>query len=94
MFLPVACVDTGVFDRVARMDHHTVPHIDTHMGDWPGAVVGLRKEDQIPRSCVSGRYIGALIENPGCRGAGQIVNAAGRIDPADKTGTVEGSGRT
>lgn len=42
VFLPVVRVDTGVFDGVARMDHHTVAHIDTHMGDWPGAVIRPR----------------------------------------------------
>ncbi len=54
------------------MDNHTVPHIDTNMGYWPGAVVSPGKEDQISRPCVSGRYIDALIEYPGCRGAGQV----------------------
>lgn len=90
MLLPVVRIDTGVFDGVARVDHHAVSHIDTHMGNRAVAVIGFRKENQISGPCVSGRYIGALIENPCCRGAGQVVDAAGRIDPADKAGTVKG----
>lgn len=92
MILPVIRVDTGIFDGVVHMDHHTVPHIDTHMRYWLGKVASPGKEDQIPRPCFSVRYIGALIDNPCFRGRGQVVDAAGRIDPADKAGTVEGGG--
>lgn len=57
------------------MHHHSVSHIDTHMGNGPITVIGSREKDDIPGPCVSGRYIGALIENPLRRGTGQIVDA-------------------
>ena len=33
MGLPVTCVEVGVADGVAAMEHPAVAHIDAHMGD-------------------------------------------------------------
>lgn len=51
MALPVACIDIRVRDRVAAVDHHSIPHINPHVACAAG-VVGALEENQIPRPCV------------------------------------------
>ena len=46
MGLPVARVEVGVADGIARMDHHPVPHIDTTVGN-AACIIGALKKDQI-----------------------------------------------
>lgn len=46
MTLPIPCVQVGVADGVAAMDHPIVSHIDTYMGD-SGGVIGAFKEYQV-----------------------------------------------
>ena len=44
--LPVVCVQVGILDGVAAVQHHPITHIDAHMGH-PGCIVGAHEEHQI-----------------------------------------------
>ena len=46
MGLPVTCVEVGVADGVATMEHPTIAHIDAHMGD-PRRVISPREKYQV-----------------------------------------------
>ena len=46
MGLPVACVQVGILDGIAAVQHHPVANIDTHMGHAAG-VVGAHEEHQV-----------------------------------------------
>lgn len=46
MGLPVACVEIGILDGVARVEHPAVPHIDAAMGH-AGGIVGAGKEHKV-----------------------------------------------
>ena len=46
MGLPVACVQVGILDGVAAVQHHPVTYINAHMGH-AGCVVGAHEEHQI-----------------------------------------------
>ena len=89
MFLPVGRADTGVFDGVATVNHHIVAHINADVGDRPGAVIGAGKENQISGPGFILWNDGALVVNPGCRGAGQVVNAGMGVYPAHKARAVK-----
>ena len=84
MLLPVRCVDIGVLDWGATVDHHPVTHINPYMGHRPRAVIGSREKDNVPRFGFGGRNNRALIVNALRCGTGQVVNAAVGKDPADK----------
>ena len=66
------------------MNHHIVAHINADVGDRPGAVIGAGKENQISGPGFILWNDGALVVNPGCRGAGQVVNAGMGVYPAHK----------
>ena len=46
MRLPVACVEIGVPDGIATMEHPAIAHIDAHMGN-AGGIVSPGKEHEI-----------------------------------------------
>ena len=75
------------------MEHHPVAHINPHMGHRAGAVIGSREKDNVARLCLGGGNDGTLVVNALRRGTGQVVDAAGRVHPADKARTVKGGGR-
>lgn len=75
------------------MEHHPVAHINPHMGHRAGAVIGSREKDNVAGLCLGGGNDSALVVNALRRGTGQVVDAAGRVHPADETRTVKGSGR-
>ena len=75
------------------MQHHPVAHINPHMGHRAGAVIGSREKDNVARLCLGGGNDGALVVNALRRGTGQVMDAAGRVHPADKARTVKGGGR-
>ena len=58
-----------------------------------GAVIGSREKDNVARLCLGGGNDGALVVNALRRGTGKVVDAAGRVHPADKARTVKGGGR-
>ncbi len=91
MLLPVWCVDVGVGNGVAAVDHHAVTDIDAHMGG-PSGVVGSLEEDQVAGPGVGGGYRGADAQKPV---GGLAAHApAGMVDdPGDEAGAVKGSGR-
>ena len=71
------------------MEHHPVAHINSHMGYRAGAVIGSREKDNVAGLCLGGRNDSALVVNALRRGTGQVVDAAGRVHPADKARTVK-----
>ena len=75
------------------MEHHPVAHINPHMGHRAGAVIGSREKDNVAGLCLGGGNDSALVVNALRRGTGQVVDAAGRVHPADKARTVKGGGR-
>ena len=75
------------------MKHHPVAHINPHMGHRAGAVIGSREKDNVAGLCLGGRNDSTLVVNALRRGTGQVVDAAGRVHPADKARTVKGGGR-
>ena len=89
MFLPVGRADTGVFDGGATVNHHIVAHINSNVGDRPGAGIGAGKENQIPGLSFTSRHNGALVVYPRRRGAGQVVNAGMGVYPADEARAVK-----
>ena len=46
MGLPVTCVEVGILDGVAAMQHHPIAHIDAYMR-YAGCVVGAHEKHQI-----------------------------------------------
>ena len=46
MRLPVACVEIGIPDGIATMEHPAIAHIDTHMGN-AGGIISPGEEHQI-----------------------------------------------
>ena len=89
MFLPVGRADTGVFDGGATVNHHIVAHINSNVGDRPGAGIGTGKENQVPGPGFGFRHNGALVVYPRRRGAGQVVNAGMGVYPADEARAVK-----
>ena len=74
------------------MDHPVVTNVDAHMGN-AGSVIGALEEHQISRLCIGRGNRGADVAQS--LGAESADTPSGMIDdPAYKTGTVEGSGRT
>jgi len=69
------------------MKHHPVAHINPHMGHRAGAVIGSREKDNVAGLCLGGGNDSALVINALRRGTGQVVDAAGRVHPADKART-------
>ena len=67
------------------MKHHPVAHINPHMGYRAGAVIGSREKDNVAGLCLGGGNDSTLVINALRRGTGQVVDAAGRVHPADKT---------
>ena len=62
------------------------------MGHRAGAVIGSREKDNVAGLCLGGGNDSALVINALRRGTGQVVDAAGRVHPADKARTVKGGG--
>ena len=75
------------------MKHHPAAHINPHMGYRAGAVIGSREKDNVAGLCLGGGNDSTLVVNALRRGTGQVVDAAGRVHPADKARTVKGGGR-
>ena len=73
-----------------RDRHHPVAHINPHMGYRAGAVIGSREKDNVAGLCLGGRNDSTLVVNALRRGTGQVVDAAGRVHPADKARIVKG----
>ena len=48
MVLPVGCIDAGILNGVASMNHLTIAHIDSHMADI-GRIIGALKENDVTR---------------------------------------------
>ena len=73
------------------MKHHPVAHINPHMGHRAGAVIGSREKDNVAGLCLGGRNDSTLVVNALRRGTGQVVDAAGRVHPADDDSIVRGT---
>lgn len=85
--LPVAGVQIGVGNRVSAMQHHSIAHINTHMGDTAG-VIGAHEEHQITGLGVGYRR-GDIVEPLGAQPPG-IAQAGIGQHIADEAGTVKG----
>ena len=92
MALPVACVDAGVLDGIAAMEHHPVSHIDTHMGGAGGVVCAL-EEDQVAGARLRSGNPRTDTQQAGCAQPPEVpAHAAVVAHIADEAGTVEGRG--
>lgn len=92
MGLPVAGFDGSIGNGVAAMDHHSVAHIDTHMGST-ACVIGALKEDQISGLCgAAGNDIADVHQTAGGQSADTPSVSAIIDDPTDEAGAVEGCG--
>ena len=65
----------------------------THLDVYKRQVIGSREKDNVAGLCLGGGNDSALVINALRRGTGQVVDAAGRVHPADKARTVKGGGR-
>ena len=84
--LPVTCIQIGVGNRVSTMQHHSIAHINTHMGDTAG-VIGAHEEHQITGLGVGYRR-GDIVEPLGAQPPG-VTQAGVCQHIADKAGTVK-----
>ena len=93
MTLPVRCIDTGVFNRIAAVYHHTVSAINPHMAHRSCRVVSACKKDNVPRFRLCRRNRSTLVINALRRSPWQVMHPAVGKYPADKAGTVKAGGR-
>ena len=63
MGLEIRGVHGGVLDGVSGVDHHAVPHIDGHMGNWTYTVVSAGEKHNVPWLGLRGRNDGALVKD-------------------------------
>lgn len=63
MALPVLCVDIGVADGIAAVDHPIVSHIDAYMGN-ARCIIGSFEENQITGLCIAAGDWGADVIKP------------------------------
>ena len=90
VFCPIPAIGGSVADRVAAMNHHTISHIQTNMGYWPGAVIGGVEENQIPRLCFSRWNGSTMIEKTGCCCTPYAANTGFIDDPTHKARAIKG----
>ena len=88
MGLPVTCVQVGILDGIAAMQHHPVAHIDAYMGH-AGCVVGAHEEHQITGLGVGYRG-GNVVEPLGAQPPG-IAQATVGQHITDKAAAIERS---
>ena len=86
MGLPVACVQVGILDGVAAMQHHPVAHIDAYMR-YAGCVVGTHEEHQIAGLGIGYRG-GNVVEPLGAQPPG-IAQAAVGQHIADEAAAIK-----
>ena len=75
------------------MDHHSIAHINAHMGYRPRAGIRPCEENNISRFCFRTRHNGTLIVNALRRGAGKIVDAGMGVNPAHKAAAIKAGRR-
>ena len=86
--LPVACIQVGILDRVAAVQHHPVAHIDAHMG-YAAGVVSAHKKHQVTGLGIGYRG-GNVVEPLGAQPPGVAQAAVGQ-HIADEAAAIERS---
>lgn len=91
--LPVRRIDACVADRIATVNHRSIPAVNPHMAHRPGRIVSPGKKYNVPRLCVRCGNRSTLVINALCCGSWKVMHPTVGKYPADKARTVKTCGR-
>ena len=77
-----------IWTHIATVEHPPIAYINPTVAHARG-IIGSREKDNVAGLCLGGGNDSTLIINALRRGTGQVVDAAGRVHPADKARTVK-----